>query len=118
MNSTGMAAATTPADGRSAWDPASRTQIASWTLYDFGSSAFNTLMVTFIFHWYFVNVVAADTASGTVIWRRAVMISALVVAILMPILGAAADYGGRKKQFLVGFALMSIAATVALFFVG
>jgi MFS transporter, UMF1 family len=103
---------------RSAWAPASRREVASWTMYDFGSSAFNTLMVTFIFNFYFVNVIAEDPTRGTVLWTRAVNISALIVAILMPVLGAAADYGGRKKQFLVGFALISIAATVALFFVG
>ena len=118
MSSTDTASAGVPRHEHTVWDPASRTEVASWTLYDFGSSAFNTLMVTFIFNFYFVNVVADDVTSGTVIWTRAVMISALVVAVLMPVLGAAADYGGRKKEFLVGFALLSITATIALFFVG
>jgi MFS transporter, UMF1 family len=108
----------TPASARPTWAPASRREVASWSLYDFGSSAFNTLMVTFIFNFYFVNVIADDPTSGTVLWTRAVNISALIVAVLMPVLGAAADFGGRKKLFLTGFALLSIASTVALFFVG
>jgi MFS transporter, UMF1 family len=118
MSSAGMDAAAASRQDRKVWDPASRAEVASWTLYDFGSSAFNTLMVTFIFNFYFVNVIADDVTSGTVIWTRAVNISALIVAVLMPVFGAAADYGGRKKEFLIGFALLSISATVALFFVG
>jgi MFS transporter, UMF1 family len=110
--------ARTTADPRPTWAPASRREVAAWSLYDFGSSAFNTLMVTFIFNFYFVNVIAEDPTSGTVLWTRAVNISALIVAVLMPVLGAAADFGGRKKLFLVGFALLSITATVGLFFVG
>ena len=104
--------------GRSTWTPATRAEVGAWSLYDFSSSAFNTLMVTFVFNFYFVNVIADDPNTGTVIWTRAVNISALIVALLMPVLGAAADYGGRKKLFLVGFALLSITFTFALFFVG
>jgi MFS transporter, UMF1 family len=118
MMSSDVSAAAPPRDERPVWAPASRGEVASWTMYDFGSSAFNTLMVTFIFNFYFVNVIADDPTQGTVLWTRAVNISALIVAVLMPVLGAAADYGGRKKQFLVGFALLSIAATCVLFFVG
>jgi UMF1 family MFS transporter len=104
--------------GASVWAPATRTEVAAWSLYDFGSSAFNTLIVTFIFNFFFVNAIADDPTRGTVLWARALNLSALIVAILMPLLGAAADYGGRKKPLLVGFALLSIFGTVGLFFVG
>ena len=116
--STKSDATTQPHGHKPVWAPASRTEVASWTLYDFGSSAFNTLMVTFIFNFYFVNVIADDPDRGTAIWTSAISLSALAVAVLMPVLGAAADYGGRKKHFLVGFALLSVAATAVLFFVG
>jgi UMF1 family MFS transporter len=36
----------------------------------------------------------------------------------MPVLGAIADYSGRKKVFLIGFAVQSILFTTLLFFVG
>jgi MFS transporter, UMF1 family len=51
-------------------------------------------------------------------WTMALNVSAVSVAVLMPVLGAIADYSGRKKLFLTGFALQSIVFTVALFFVG
>lgn len=97
---------------------ASRRELASWCMYDFSSSAFNTLMVTFIFNRFFVDVIAADPTTGTVLWARALNISAVIVALSMPVLGAIADYSGRKKTFLVFTALQAIIFTGLLFFVG
>ncbi|HSR43210.1 MAG TPA: MFS transporter, partial [Longimicrobiales bacterium] len=106
---------------------ASRGEVTSWALYDFGSSAFNTIVVTFLFSEFFANVIAgtregaADLCvanEGAILWTRAITVSAVVVALMMPLLGAIADYSGRKKPFLVGLALVSITFTVVLFFVG
>jgi len=95
-----------------------RREIVSWCLYDFSSSTFNTLMITFIFNFFFVNVIADDPRSGTVMWGAALNISAVVVALSMPVLGAIADFSGRKKAFLIVAALQSILFTTLLFFVG
>jgi len=92
--------------------------VVGWALYDFGSSAFNTLMVTFIFNRYFTDVIAPDQDAGTIVWGRALNVSAIVVALSMPVLGAIADYSGRKKLFLVLSAALSIAFTGLLFFSG
>ena len=97
---------------------ARRREVLAWSFYDFGSSAFNTLMVTFIYNRFFVSVMAPDYNTGTVLWARAINISAIAVALITPVLGAVADYSGKKKLFLVSFALMSIVFTTALFFVG
>lgn len=74
-------------------------------------------MITFIFNRFFTEVMAPDYNTGTVMWARAINISAVVVALISPILGAAADYSGRKKFFLVSFASLSIVFTTLLFFV-
>lgn len=95
-----------------------RREIVSWCLYDFSSSAFNTLMVTFVFNFFFVYEIAADPRSGTALWGVALNISAVVVALSTPVLGAIADFSGRKKVFLVLAALQSIVFTTLLFFVG
>lgn len=97
---------------------ATRREITSWCFYDFASSAFNTLMVTFIFNRFFVDVIAGDPMTGTVLWTRALTISAVIVAVSMPVLGAVADFSGRKKLFLIVAALQAILFTVLLFFVG
>jgi MFS transporter, UMF1 family len=97
---------------------AQRREVLAWCLYDFGSSAFNTLIITFIFSFFFAQVIAPDYNTGTVWWTRAVNISALAVALVTPVLGAIADSSGRKKAFLVTFAVQAILFTVLLFFTG
>ncbi len=93
-------------------------RVLSWAFFDFGSSAFNTLMVTFVFNVYFVRVLVGDPQHGTVLWTRAINISAVTVALLGPVLGAIADYSAKKKLFLVLFSLQAIIFTSLLFFVG
>ncbi|MHB1167734.1 MAG: MFS transporter [Longimicrobiales bacterium] len=95
-----------------------RREIVSWCLYDFSSSAFNTLIITFIFNFFFVNVIADDPQSGTVMWGFALNLSAIIVALTMPVLGAIADFSGRKKTFLIVAAVQAIFFTALLFFVG
>ncbi len=98
--------------------PVRRREITSWCLYDFANSAFTTLIVTFIFSEFFTRVIAADNISGTVIWSHAVNISAIIVALSTPVLGAIADFSRRKKLFLLLATLQTIIFTVMLFFVG
>jgi UMF1 family MFS transporter len=62
--------------------------------------------------------VIAPGVEGTVLWGRALNISAVIVAVMMPVLGAVADYSGRKKTFLVLFAVQAIIFTCLLFFMG
>lgn len=95
-----------------------RSQVFAWSMYDFASSAFNTLVLTFIFSFFFMKVVVADEVAGGVLWARAVNITALLVAIATPVLGAIADYSGRKKLFLMLAAGQSIIFTSLLYFVG
>jgi UMF1 family MFS transporter len=88
----------------------SRRSIFAWALYDFANSSFTTLVVTFVYATYFTQAVAPDEISGTALWSRAITVSALIVALASPVLGAAADRGGYRKRFL-------LAATTALYFI-
>ncbi|UCF19328.1 MAG: MFS transporter [Gemmatimonadota bacterium] len=98
--------------------PVRRREITSWCLYDFANSAFTTLVVTFIFSRFFTQVIAADDVSGTVLWSRAVNISAIIIALSMPVLGAIADFSGRKKLFLLLATIQTLVFTTLLFFMG
>jgi len=94
-----------------------RRAIWSWALYDFANSPFTTLVVTFIYATYFSQVIAPDEITGTALWSRAVTVTAVVVALLSPLMGAVADRGGYRKLFLAAFTLACIVGAVALFFV-
>lgn len=89
----------------------------SWALYDWANSAFTTLVVTFIYATYFTKAMAPDEVTGTAWWSRAVAISALLTALMSPLLGAAADRSGLRKRFLAVTTAICILATTLLAFV-
>jgi UMF1 family MFS transporter len=95
-----------------------RGHVTAWALYDFGSSAFNTLIVTFIFNRFFTDVIAGDPIAGTILWGHTLNLSAVAVAVLMPVLGAIADYSGHKRRLLVVFSLQAVVFTGCLFVMG
>jgi MFS transporter, UMF1 family len=97
---------------------AGRRELTAWATYEFASNAFNTLVVTFIFSRYFQSVVVGDDVEGLRIWTRAVNLSAVTVALAMPVLGAAADFSGRKMRFLAWSTAGTVLLTMSLFFVG
>jgi len=89
----------------------------SWALYDWANSAFTTLVVTFIYATWFSKAMAPDEVTGTAWWSRAVATSALLTALLSPILGAAADRAGARKRFLAVTTALCVGGTAALAFV-
>jgi UMF1 family MFS transporter len=89
--------------------------IWSWALFDFANSPFTTLVVTFVYSTYFTKAIAPDEISGTALWSRAVTITALVVALSSPLLGALADRGGYRKLFVGVCVAVCAAACVALY---
>ena len=93
-----------------------RKEIWSWCFYDFGNSAFTTLVITFVYATYFTKGIADNEIDGTFLWSQAIAITAVIVSLLSPILGAIADKGGYRKIFLTLTTYMSIGATALLFF--
>ncbi len=91
--------------------------IFSWALYDWANSAFATLVVTFIYSFYFTQAIAADEVTGTTQWSRAVGASAILVALLSPVMGAMADRGGKRRVYLAITTATCVMATAALAFV-
>ena len=89
-----------------------------WALYDFANSSFTTLVVTFIYSAYFVRAIAPSETVGTAQWSTGILITAIVVALASPVLGAIADSGGYRRRFLLGSTIVTVAASVLLFFPG
>ncbi|MGD8323846.1 MAG: MFS transporter [Gammaproteobacteria bacterium] len=95
----------------------SRRAVWSWALFDFANSPFTTLVITFVYATYFTDVIVSDSNRGTVLWSRAITISAVIIAVLSPVLGALADRGGYRKRFVILFSVICIAATCVLYFI-
>jgi UMF1 family MFS transporter len=89
--------------------------IFSWCLYDFANSPFTTLTVTFVYATYFTKAFAADEIVGTSLWSTGITVSAIIVALLSPILGAVADRGGYRKLFLFLTTAVTIIGSAILY---
>lgn len=88
----------------------------SWAMYDFANSAFTTLVVTFIYGTYFTKAIAPDEILGTKWWSWAVSLTALIVSLLSPVLGALSDVGGYRKWIMMLSTWLCVGATTLLFF--
>ena len=93
-----------------------KKEIIAWSLYDFANQPFTTLIVTFIFSAFFTESLAQDNQQGTYLWSLGISITAIVVALTSPFLGALADSGGYRKAFLMIFTYICIIATFCLYF--
>jgi len=94
-----------------------RRVVRSWISYDWAISAFNTLVGTFIYNTYFMRSFAPNEDVGTALWARGVIASAILIALLSPILGAVADKSGRRRTYLIVMTLVCAGFTVLLTFV-
>ena len=94
-----------------------KTTLISWSLYDFGQSAYSTIIQTFLFATYFTSQIAPTDEIGATLWGFTVSISSLAVAITAPFLGAIADYAGHQKKWVAFFSLTCIIPTALLWFI-
>lgn len=92
-----------------------RLPVFSWCLYDFANSAFVTLIGTFIFATYFTTQIVSDGDIGTQYWSLAATVTAIVVALTSPFLGAIADRGGYRKKYLIASTVTNIVFTALLY---
>lgn len=98
-----------------------------WYVYDFAQSAFSTTVVTLFLGPYLTELAkAAADAHGMVhplgitidarsYWSYMVSLSVILQVLLLPVVGAIADFGRRKKQVLAAMAYTGATATVAMF---
>lgn len=99
-----------------------------WYMYDFANSAFSTTVVTLFLGPYLtvLSKAAADSAGyvhplgipvdARSYWSYIVSLSVILQVLFLPIVGAVADYGRRKKEVLAATAYLGAAATMAMFF--
>lgn len=96
---------------------ATRKSRWSWYFYDFGNSAYASVVLLAVYSAFFKNVVVGG-AEGTRLWGISVGAAAIIVAVVSPILGTIADFTKAKKKFLLLFTAIAIIFTGLLFTVG
>jgi UMF1 family MFS transporter len=87
-------------------------------MFDFANSSYTTLISTVAFAVYFRQaVVGADDPRADLLWSLASVAAHLILIVGSPVLGALADYSGRKKRFLLATTIQTVTACALLFFV-
>ncbi len=99
---------------------AGRGQIVAWGLWDWGSSAFQAVILTFVFSVYLTDTVGDDlpggiSASSWLGW--ALGLSGLFVAVTAPVSGQWFDATARRRLSLAVLTGLTIVLMAAMFFV-
>ncbi len=95
--------------------PSTRRERIAWYLYDFGNSAYASVVLLAVYSAYFQSQVVGG-AEGSRLWGLAIAVAMIAVAVAAPILGAIADYSAAKKRFLFFFTTLAVLFTALLFF--
>jgi UMF1 family MFS transporter len=101
----------------------------AWSMYDWANSAYNLVITSTIFPYYYLAVSTDKAASNpdqvsffgwnvinSALLSYALAAAYLVIAFLSPILSSIADYEGNKKRFMQWFASIGALACCGLFF--
>lgn len=97
-----------------------RGQVIAWGLWDWGSAAFNAVVLTFVFSVYLTDTVGDDLPGGISAgaWLGwALGISGLVVALTAPVSGQWFDATANRKRSLGVLTALCVAMMAAMFFV-
>jgi len=99
---------------------ASKRELFGWAMFDFANSAYTTVIITVVFCIIFPRIIVGDSPEyrlGNLLWSTSLSMSYLIVLISVPFFGAVMDYTGSKKKFLFGSYIITVMATMALYFV-
>jgi len=95
--------------------------VQGWAMYDWANSAFAVVILTAIFPVYY-RALAMDAGvapeGATAYWAYTTSLSLLLVALIGPLAGAAADLLGAKKRFLAVALWLGVAGSASLALVG
>ena len=94
-------------------------KVFSWALYDWANSAFATTVIAGFFPIFYSTLSEDLSTRDSQFWFNITLAaSSLLIALAAPLLGAIADYGGKRKRFLATFAMLGILMSVGLAWVG
>ena len=88
-------------------------------MYDWATSAMQTVIMTAVFPIYFVSVAGANLAPERATQQLSLVnsIALALVAVASPILGAVSDLAANKKRMLAGFLIAGVTATGGMYWI-
>jgi MFS transporter, UMF1 family len=98
--------------------PATRGQIIAWSLWDWGSAAYNAVILTFVFSVYLTDVVGDDLpgdVSANAWLGYAIGAAGLAIALLAPVIGQRTDAAGRRRLSVGIWTVLTVVTMAGLF---
>lgn len=97
-----------------------RRELRAWAMYDWANSAFVTTVMAAILPIFYHGYAAVTLPENlrTAYWGYTQTVALVIIAIISPVLGAAADYLGAKKKFLAAFVALGVLGSFLLSFTG
>ncbi|RYZ96651.1 MAG: MFS transporter [Sphingobacteriaceae bacterium] len=100
--------------------------IRAWAMFDWANSAYNLVITSTIFPAYYTAITTNGNSDkvnffgftfvNTALADYALAAAYLIIALMLPILTAIADYRGNKKSFMQFFTLLGSVSCACLFF--
>lgn len=101
--------------------------INGWAMYDWANSAYNLVITSTIFPFYYTAITHTkdhgdrvtffgSSFINTALSNYSIAVAYLLIALLSPILSSIADYRGNKKKFMQFFCYLGSLACCGLFF--
>ncbi|MBW0093977.1 MFS transporter, partial [Pseudonocardia sp. KRD-188] len=100
--------------------PVTRGQVLAWGLWDWGSAAYNAVILTFVFSVYLTDSVGAElpgAVSANSWLGYSIGASGLLIALMAPVIARRADAAGRRKRAVAVWTALTIATMAGLFLV-
>ena len=97
--------------------PTTRGRIIAWALWDWGSSAYHAVILTFVFSVYLTDAVGDRRPEASAGLGYAIGAAGLFIAVLAPVMGQRADSAGRRKLSTGVWTGLTIATMAGLFLV-
>lgn len=94
-----------------------RSHVTAWAMWDWGSAAFNAVMITFVFGTYLASDTFGPDDRGTSWLAAGNAIAGVIIALTAPVIGQRADRDGRRSLWLAVNTGLVILTTAACFFV-
>lgn len=97
-----------------------RRTVFAWGLWDWGSAAFNAVLVTFIFAVYLTDSVGAAIDAPLTpaqYYGYAIGLAGFLIAVITPIIGQRSDVRGTRRRSLAVWTFITVALMASLFVV-
>jgi MFS transporter, UMF1 family len=97
--------------------PLNWRRVVTWSLYDWGTQPYHSVIITFVFAVYITGSSFGDINHTTSALSVATGISGLFIALLAPVLGQSADRSGRTVTMLRVLTAAIVVLSAALFLI-